>query len=330
MKMLLNYLYDEERLAFLREQLGEAWEIEVIDDLGDEDQVLAKLPGTDAMVGMYWKASYPRIDSLKLVQLAGAGFDGVDFNALPNAASVCNVFEHEIGISEYLLLVMLEWKIRLMWLHSNLQQKRWVGTFQVGAPLHGELAGKTVGFVGYGRISSETAKRLKAFDVRTLACTRTPSRSDEYIDEITSMDGLHDVLKRSDFVVVACPLTEDTRGLIDAAALDALGPDGVIINVARGPLIDEDALWEACRDKRIAGAAIDTWYHYPSVGSDICQPSKHPIHELDNVILSPHASGWSEGLLDRRWSFIAQNLKALQNGKPLRNVLRAAGQPPSF
>ncbi len=115
MKMLLNYLYDEERLAFLRERLGETWEIEVIDDLGDEAQVIAGLPGTDAIVGMHWKASYPQVDSLKLVQLAGAGFDGVQFDALPETASVCNVFEHEIGISEYLLLVMLEWQIRLMW-----------------------------------------------------------------------------------------------------------------------------------------------------------------------------------------------------------------------
>ena len=330
MKMLLNYLYDDARLQFLHERLGDTWDIEVIDDLHDERELGSKLPGTDALVGMNWKAGYPRVDSLKLVQLAGAGFDGVQFDAVPDSAAVCNVYEHEIGIAEYLLLVMLEWQIRLMWLHSNLQQKRWVGTFQVGAPLHGELAGKTVGFVGYGRISSETAKRLKAFGVHTLACTRTPSRADAYIDEIASMDGLHDVLHRSDFVVVACPLTDDTRGLIDAAALGALGPNGVIINVARGPVIDEDALWEACRDKRIAGAVIDTWYHYPTGGSDICQPSKHPIHELDNVILTPHASGWSEGLLDRRWSFIAQNLKRLEFGEPLQNVLKAPGQPPAF
>ena len=86
-------------------------------------------------------------------------------------------------------------------------------------------------------------------------------------------------------------------------------------------------MWPPVR-QRIAGAVIDTWYRYPSAGADVCAPSRHPIHELDNVILTPHASGWSEGLLDRRWSFIIQNLQHLQHGEALQNVLKAPGEPP--
>ena len=149
------------------------------------------------------------------------------------------------------------------------------------------------------------------------------------MDGITGMDGLHDMLRRCDYAVASCPLTEETRGIIDAGALAALGPRGVILNVARGPVIDEDALWQALSERRIAGAVIDTWYRYPSAGEDSCPPSRHPFATLDNLIMSPHASGWSAGLMDRRWSFITDNLRRLERGEPLRNVIKAPGQPPS-
>lgn len=330
MKLVLRHRYSNDRLAFVRELLGESWSVEDMDAPDDVNALKAALDGADAVVSMTWRARFPRPGSLKLIQLPGAGFDRVDFDAVPAGAAVCNVFEHEIGIAEFLLLAMLEWEIRLSVMHAALRQGRWVGSFVTDAPLHGELFGKTVGFIGYGRISRETATRLKAFGVRTLACTRTPSTGDAAVDEIAGMDSLHAMLERCDYAVVACPLTAETRGIIDAAALDALGPAGVILNVGRGPIIDEDALWSACHDKRIAGAVIDTWYQYPDAGSDTGAPSKYPFESLDNVIMSPHASGWSAGLLDRRWRFIAENLRRLERGEPLHNLIKAPGQLPSF
>jgi phosphoglycerate dehydrogenase-like enzyme len=327
MKVLLRHKYGDDRIAFLKARLADHWRVEDMETPDDRDALQAALTDADAVVSMSWRDTFPRPDGLKLIQLPGAGYDSVDFSALPDGAAVCNVFEHEIGISEYLLLAMLEWQIRLSRMHASMLEDRWVGGFVGDFPLHGELFGKTVGFVGYGRISRETAKRLKAFNVKILACTRTPSKRDENVDEITGMDGLHAMLSRSDFVVVACPLTDETHGLIDAAALEALGPDGVILNVARGRVLDEDALWEACSEKRIAGAVIDTWYQYPRGGSTTGAPSRHPFATLDNVIMSPHASGWSEGLLDRRWTLIAENLTRLERGEPLLNLLREPGGP---
>ena len=330
MKIVLRHSYSDDRLAFLRRLLGESWTVEDMDAPDDPLALGSALADADAVVSMTWRAQFPRPDSLKLIHLPGAGFDRVDFDAVPANAAVCNVFEHEIGIAEFLVLGMLEWEIRLHVMHAALRQGRWVGSFVNDAPLHGELFGKTVGFVGYGRIARETARRLQAFGVHTLACTRTPSKGDAHVDEIDGMHGLHAMLERCDYAVVACPLTEETRGIIDAAALDALGPAGVVMNVGRGPIIDEDALWNACRDQRIAGAIIDTWYRYPESGSGNGAPSKHPFETLDNVIMSPHASGWSAGLLDRRWTFIAANLQRLERGEPLQNLLKAPGQAPSF
>lgn len=329
-KLLLRYQYDADRIRFLQDRLGDGWRIEAMDDPNDMDALARGLEGSDAVVSMSWPARFPDAPGLKLIHLPGAGFDAIDFDAVPQSAAVCNVYEHEIGIAEYLVLAILEWEIRLCAMDAALRQGRWTASFVTEAPLHGELHGKTVGFIGYGRIARETAKRLKAFGVRTVACTRTPSRADGHVDHIAGMDRLHAMLAECDHAIVACPLTEETEGLVDAAALDALGPEGVIHNVARGPIIDEDALYAACREKRIAGAVIDTWYVYPKGGSDRAWPSRHPFQELENVIMTPHASGWSAGLLDRRWTFIAQNLERLERGQPLANLLRAPGKAPSF
>jgi phosphoglycerate dehydrogenase-like enzyme len=327
MKLLLRQA-SEDRLRVLRERLGDGWVVRVVGP-GDGPEAFAEaLADADAVVTMSWRAAYPRPQRLRLIQLPGAGFDAVDFDAVPPSAAVCNVYEHEIGIAEYLLLAMLEWEIRLARMDADLRRGRWTASFVADAPLHGELFAKTVGFVGYGRIARETARRLKAFGVRTLACTRTPSRGDEHVDEIDGMDGLHAMLARADYAVFTCPLTEHTRGLVDAGALDALGPGGVLLNVARGAVVDEDALWEAVSGRRIAGAVIDTWYQYPATGSDTAHPSKHPFGALDNVIMSPHASGWSAGLLDRRWAVMSENLERLARGDELVNVLKRPGEAP--
>ena len=327
MKLLLRQATDQ-RMRFLDKRLGEPWRVQVLGDADGREAFAEAVADADAVVSMRWTPEYPRPEGLKLVQLPGAGFDAVDFDAVPPNATVCNVYEHEIGIAEFLVLAMLEWEIRLSRMDADLRRGTWRGSFVDDAPLHGEIHGKTVGFVGYGRIARETARRLKAFGVHTLACTRTPSRGDDHVDEIAGMDGLHAMLARVDHAVVCCPLSDDTRGLIDAAALDALGPAGVLHNVARGAVVDEDALWHACSERRIAGAVIDTWYQYPPSGGDKAHPSRHPFAALDNVIMSPHASGWSAGLLDRRWSVIVDNLHRLSRGDALLNVLKRPGEAP--
>lgn len=324
-KFVVRYLQDPQRLAFIKQRLTTPWDIQVMDDANDMQAFAVALEDADAVLSMAWSQKFPPATSLKLMQLPGAGLDAVDFDAVPASAAVCNVYEHEIGIAEYLVLGMLEWEIRLRVMHADLVEGRWRGSFVDSAPLHGELYGKTVGFIGYGRIAKETASRLASFGVRLLAVSRTERPGDVRVEQVRGMSALGEMLEACDYAVVSAPLTEATRGVIDAAALDALGPRGVIMNVGRGPIIDEDALWHALSEKRIAGAVIDTWYSYPKSGSEQCFPSKHPIHTLDNVIMSPHASGWSEGLQDRRWRVITDNLNRLASGEPLLNQVT----PPS-
>jgi phosphoglycerate dehydrogenase-like enzyme len=327
-KVLLRGPYGPERVAFLRERLETDWVIQVWDPSEGADAWATGLSDTDAVVAMSWPADSPPSPRLALLQLPGTGLDRIAFESVPGGCAVCNVHEHEIGISEFVILALLEWEIRLSHLDAELRRGLWRSSFVRGAPFHGELHGKTVGLVGYGHIARETASRLRPFGVSVLSRTRTPSKGDEHVDDIAGIDRLDEMLAQVDYLVVTCPLTPATRGLIGAAALERLRPTAVLVNVARGEVVEEDALYSALVERRIGGAIIDTWYRYPSDGDEgPCFPSRFPFHELDNVILSPHASGWSEGLSRRRWTVIAQNLDRLARGEPLSNLARAPGAP---
>ncbi len=324
MQLVIKSIDNDGRLESVRRFLTTPWTWIVVDQ--DDRAALAQaFAEADAMVSINWPTSFPAAPRLRLLQLPGAGTDGIDFGVVPASAAVCNAFEHEIGIAEYVLAAMLEWQIGVQRMNTQLREGRWWGSWLAG-PTHGELYGRTIGIVGYGRIGREVAKRAHAFGMRIIAASRTPGPGDAWCESVVAMDHLHDLLAQSDFVLSALPLDERSRGAFDARAFAAMKPDAVIINVGRGPTIDEQALFEACRDRRIGGAIIDTWYNYPSQSGDpaaVHRPSRFPFHELDNVVMTPHASAWTDALLERRCRIIAGNLDRLARGEPLVNLVRA-------
>ena len=125
---------------------------------------------------------------------------------------------------------------------------------------------------------------------------------------------------RADYLALTLALTPDTRGLIGAPQLARLRPTAVLVNVARGEVVDEDALYDALHRRVIAGAALDVWYRYPS-GEAPTHPGHRPFHELPNVLMTPHCSGFTEGTADRRWGDLAANLDRFARGEPLINVV---------
>ena len=340
MNLLILDGYDEQRGTLLAERLGPRWTVTPGRHTDPADVLASRLGAADAVVTQYWTAEVPPTPRIRLLQLPGAGFDAVDFDAVPPGCAICNVYEHEIGISEYIVATLLEREIGIARMDRALRRGVWRDGFVLGAPLHGELHGKTVGFVGYGHIARETARRLAPFGVRVAARTRSPNPAGpggELVADLAGIDRLDDMLPALDYLVITCPLTGATRGLIDARRLARLRPTAVVVNVARGPIVDEQALYDACRDGTIGGAVIDTWYRYPDPSGGLgerCLPSRLPFETLANVVMTPHASGWSAGLLERRWTVIADNLLRLERGEPLRNLLRppagvcpAAGAP---
>ena len=320
-KLVLKNTDSPQRGALLRRFLRTEWRIDSVDE-SDAGAFAESLQEADAIVSMDWSAFMPPAPKLRLIHLPGAGTDAIDFAAVPPGSVVCNVYEHEIGIAEYVLATVLEWLIGVRTMDAELRRGRWHGSWLCG-PQHSELFGKTIGIVGYGRIGREVAKRASAFGTRVIACNRSAKKADAYCERIDTMARFHEMLTESDFVVVALPLDATTTGLFDAAAFAVMKPSAVVINVCRGPVIDEEALYQACRERRIGGAVIDTWYNYPLPGSDQAMPSRFPMSELENVIMTPHASAWTDALLLRRCRIIAENLDRLFLGEPLLNVVTA-------
>ena len=322
LKLLIKQSDNDGRLALIPEFIETPWNIEVANP-GDRLEFARMLAGADAMISMSWRRDMPSAPHLKLLHLPGAGIDDIAFDAVPAQTTVCNVFEHEIGIAEYVLSAMLQREIGIPRMDAALRRGEWYGSHLTG-PRHGELYGQTLGIIGYGRIGREVAARAHAFGMRVLACSRTPKPADGLVEQVQSMDKLDFLLAQSDFLVLSLPLESSTNGLIGREQFNKMKPNTFLINVARGALIDETALFEACRDRRIGGAAIDTWYRYPDPGQDECDPSHLPFRDLDNVIMTPHGSGWTQALLPRRCRLIAKNLDRLARGEPLVNVVRSA------
>jgi phosphoglycerate dehydrogenase-like enzyme len=261
----------------------------------------------------------------RLLQCSGAGLDGIAFDKLPRETVVCNVSEHEIPIAEYVMAGMLEHEIGLARAAAEFDGDKWGGLFR-GRALHGELAGKTIAIVGFGRIGKALAVRARAFGMRIVAVNRSGRPAVE-ADEVMRFDRLPDAVADADYVVLACPLTEETHGLVDATILGRMKPTAFLINVARGEVADEAALWEALSGHGIAGALIDTWYAYPRPGESDPRPSRFPFHTLPNVSCTPHMSGWTEGLIIRRYRRMAENIAHFARGEPLDNVVWRDGGP---
>jgi phosphoglycerate dehydrogenase-like enzyme len=136
-------------------------------------------------------------------------------------------------------------------------------------------------------------------------------------------DALDDVLRAADYLAITLSLTEATRGLLGERELRLMKPTAVLVNVARAEIVDEEALYRALARRAIAAAALDVWYRYPT-GAGPTVPARQPFHELPNVLMTPHVSGWTEGMLEARAKLIAENIHRVTRGEPPVNLVGAA------
>jgi phosphoglycerate dehydrogenase-like enzyme len=257
----------------------------------------------------------------RLLHVPGAGLDGIDMPSLSEHCTVCNVFEHEIPIAEFVSLAMLEWQIRLRAMTAQFSAGNWSRLYRNRQP-HGELYGQTLALIGLGRIGRAIAQRARAFGMRILAVDKFAQPPAGLVDRMVAPAALHEALALADFVAISCPLTEETRGIFNTAAFGKMKPSAVLINVSRAEIAAERDLFEALRGNQIGGAVMDVWYCYPQGGADEVAPSSYAFHELPNVLTTPHSSAWTVNLPQRRYAFIAGNINRLLLGEPLLNVVR--------
>ncbi|WP_231880410.1 2-hydroxyacid dehydrogenase [Microbacterium sp. H83] len=266
---------------------------------------------------------------VRLVHATGAGVDRVDAGAVPDGVPLCNTGHHGPAIAEHVMMTALMLRRRALEADAQMRRGEWrtvatvPGSAPDAVPYHRSLAGSTLGLIGFGEIGRSIAPLATAFGMRVVALRRHPDAGGpgtELLDAVYGDDQLHALLAESDVVVVTAPLTESTRGLIDADALAQLRPDALVINVARGALIDEDALYDALAERRIGGAAIDVWWGAPE-GTQ-APPAVHRFAELDRVVLTPHFSGHAREVFTDRAADIARNIDLLDAGLPLERRVR--------
>ena len=211
---------------------------------------------------------------------------------------------------------MIALRQRIVQADTALRDGRWEFGFLGPGGFVGEIWGSKLGLVGFGRIGKEIVPRANAFGITTTALTMHPERAVNSMPGLTrvgdlkSADEVDALFGASDAVVLCCELSDLTRGLLDARRVKLMAPHALVVNISRGPVADEQALYEALRDGTIAGAALDVWYDYPNRRGERALPSRFPFGELDNVIMTPHCSGWTEGHRHRKLAHMAEAINS--------------------
>jgi phosphoglycerate dehydrogenase-like enzyme len=229
---------------------------------------------------------------------------------LTNSSSVHGpvVAEHAIAVMLALakrLPQAMQYQAKKVWSQEILWNER---------PRPREVAGATVAVVGMGGIGREFTRLAKALGMRALAVREDPSKGAGGADAVFSSAQIEEVLPQADYVLLCTPVTPATTGIINAERLKKMKPDAYLMNVARGPLIDEPALVAALKARQIAGAGLDVFVEEPL-------PADSPFWLLDNVLITPHSAAVTEQLWERHYELIVENLNRFLAGKPLLNAV---------
>ncbi len=261
--------------------------------------------------------------NLKLIQKTGAGVDAIPFETIREDVFVANTSgANPVPMAEGAIALIIALAKRVVQRHNLFPDRsRERGT---------ELRGKNLGIIGLGSIGLEIAKRMQAFEMKILAIKRKPDeklKKELNFEFIGGTDDLDYVVKESDFIVLTVPLTPATRGIIGEHELRLMKPTAFIVNIGRAALIQEEPLYNALKENRIAGAGLDVWWipHWwdPIWTPDEDKPAHFPIWELPNVIATPHNVGFNERTTfsDNALKIIAENINRIAQGKePINQV----------
>ncbi len=275
----------------------------------DDDSALAQaLPETDVLWHVLKRCTEAMIAAaprLKLIQKIGVGVNTINLEAaIARGIAVCNLpGTNARAVAELTLALMLATLRRLPRFDAGLRAGVWLDPLlQDGI---GELGGRVVGLVGYGAIPRLLAPVLVALGCRVIYTARRQAQ-----DAVGSWRPLDVLLAEADVISLHVPLTEDTGNLIDAAAIARMKPGAILVNTARGGLVDPRALEAALRTGRLAGAGLDVFVHEPVEAAD-------PLLHLPNVVLTPHIAWLTTGTFDRSFSLAAENCRRLAAGEAL-------------
>lgn len=321
----------------LAQQLADLPQLKLVFPDSLEAKRLAKLaPQADVIVG--WRVS-PEVlaaaERLKLYVFGGVGAQSVlkqikakcEERAAAGADPVtlvkCSANTYATAQHTVALLLALANKITLH--HGWMAAGHWRRGDDFAAS--STLRGRRIGLLGYGDVNRKVHRFLSGFDVQFAILRRQAHEEREWLPSLANLysaEQLPSFLDEVDVLLIGVPLTARTSGMIGGTELELLGPQGLLVNVSRGAVVDEEELYKALRSKKIAGAAIDVWYDYKPA-SDKKQRSypygsEHPFHKLDNVVLSPHRAASPVFVLER-WNEVAEHLRRFVAGKEPQQVI---------
>lgn len=255
---------------------------------------------------------------LKVIGRAGVGLDNVDINtATEHGIIVMNTPEgNTLSTAEHSVSMILSLVRRIPHADRTMKEGKWAKKSITGV----ELYGKTLGVLGLGKIGREVAKRMKAFGMRILAFDPfvTPAAAEKLGIEMASVD---EICERADIITVHTPLTSETKGIINAARMKKMKPGVLLVNCARGGIIDENDLVEALQNGKVAGAALDVFTEEPL-------PADHPLRTLDNVVLTPHLAASTTEAQEKVTRDVAQQIVEVLEGGMIRNAVNVPSIDP--
>jgi D-3-phosphoglycerate dehydrogenase len=279
-----------------------------------EEELIRHCRDADAILNQYAKITSQVIENLnqvKIIARYGIGVDNVDLDAATKKnILVTNVVYDICDVADHTIMLMLALTRKIFQVAKSIKKFEW--DWKQFHPIP-RMKGKTIGIIGLGRVGRQVARRLQGFDVHLLAC-------DPYIptDMFTKYHAkqvnLATLLEQSDIVTIHVPLNNETRNMISTNELIKLKKKAIVINAARGGIVDEKALYEALKKKEIAGAGLDVLEHEPI-------QKENPLLHFDNVIITPHMGWYSEDTVDEVQRIAAEQvLQCLQGRIPLNLV----------
>ncbi|MGY5858308.1 MAG: 2-hydroxyacid dehydrogenase [Candidatus Thorarchaeota archaeon] len=261
---------------------------------------------------------------LKMIQTFAAGVENIDFTAIQKRDNiiVCNSHINAAEVAEHAITLLFAVAKNIIPNDRELRKGDW--KFAFGGPNPNiEIRYKTCLILGLGNIGSEIAKRLKGFDVTIHAATRSGnSKHADLAEKLVKIDEVKPLVKEADFVILSLPHTSESEGLVNESFISSMKPNSILVNISRGPIIEEKALFDALQENKIRGAGLDVWWRYPKKWRGTGHPpTDMPFQELDNLVASPHRAGYSENTEREYFQFAGENILRFIQGKTPHNVI---------
>ncbi|MBN2770556.1 MAG: hypothetical protein JXR90_07665 [Spirochaetes bacterium] len=323
-KVLLTKKYFNSDKNYINDKVGDIAELIDTNDYSEQG-LLKEAENADVLFGSFVTENLLRhASNLKLIQIPWTGVDNLNYEVLRKFSfPVCNSHSNSQAVAEHAIALLLSLIKKIPYHDRLLRQGDWNRPKIDKEPEYDNfsdsLQDKTVVFIGYGSIAKKIAGFLDPFKCKLIAIDESQNEYKELTNKMKP-ENIDEALKIADIVFVTVPFTEKTKDLINETKISLLKPSSYLINISRGSIVNEKALFEALKNKIIAGAGIDVWYNYPKDSNPTHPSSNYPFYELPNIVMSPHRAGFIKGELPHL-DDATENIIRLHQGRELINKI---------